>query len=342
MKILSILLMIAPAFAISAEAANTGSAIAAGAQKVYFKGVEISPIVELFRAQMQIANKPFNLYHWGKNEKLVSSSEVQNGSASAGLEFLRKTASGFYAGLSEPGRDAGNVLGAGLYMAVDPLFTESYGGNDPRTWNLLELRIPKGFRILDLDNNNPKPSTAVAYTTAKVTENILNTFQCDVSPMMKGYRDYLEHDPQSKVAVYFILAFLQREFQPPCAELLHHIFAEVLKLDGISYSYGSTSFRDCNDSSNFNSRARRIAFVITSDKWMANAESRARLYTSETKDNVNARTEIESLFASQGQPPHWKDLKSKSLFTDMKPWLQKNIFNCGAEDFLGGLGEGVN
>lgn len=255
-------------------------------QESYFKGVNITPVVEVFRSRVRLVERPFYIYHWGANADLVNSSEAQNDSGAAGVKYLKDSVGGYLGGLSQRGRSYLR-MGPGLYMAADPTSTDDYGGGDPSSWNLLELKLPKGARVLDTnyDSSDFYQNIGLIYLKHLQLQKVLQSFQCP-SDALFAYQN-----GEARSTREFLVNFLVMDYQPACAEFLKHVLSNVLKIDALAYSYSSSDFTTCSSS-----ETRRIAFVMVGDAWLAKPDAKARLYTSRTKDNVDSRVIVESVF----------------------------------------------
>lgn len=256
----------------------------------YFQGADITAFVNLFGAQMRFVEKPFYLYHWGRDRTLLRSNKAQNDSNAAGLNFLNSASQGYLEGLTQKNRGANNMMGPGLYLAIDPIVSESFGGGPRAPWKLLELRVPKGFRILDVSFYElQQMSDRLKSTTL---QQVFEKFECDVASL----RDYINSASNYSSDTGFMNKFLGNDFNPTCAELIKHVFSEVLKIDGLLYGYFATTFPYCGDTIDREKTSRRKALVLMSDDWMKLAGAEARLLSRRTKDNVESRKRIESLF----------------------------------------------
>ena len=153
-------------------------------------------------------------------------------------------------------------------MAVDPVVTVSYGGGS-KDWLLVELELPIGFRLLDLQMLNMK------YTNnSPGLMKILEAFGCS---------------SYSSAQEFFTSGAIR--LSEKCRSFGKKIFQEELKIDGFSYGYGDTNFVECKQGEYSFARA---AFVITDSKWMK-PES-VRYYTENSTHLRENRIMIQTIF----------------------------------------------
>ncbi len=179
-----------------------------------------------------------------------------------------------------------NMYGRGLYAALDPVATRSYG-KWSGTWVLLEMQLPKGFRMLDLnrDGQNSFPERI---------QSILRSVNCPINwDDKQGMFSNLMSPKVPKI-------------DAQCMALIKHIFQKTHAIDGFAYGYNSTSFMECQDPSLEQTNAeegyyggsqrkmRSTAFVITGSNWLR--PELVKLYTPATRDAITERKRILSLF----------------------------------------------
>jgi hypothetical protein len=93
-------------------------------------------------------NKPVTVYNW---HKASGEAELnQNSKAPKEYASLEKFAARYWDKQTDP-TNTGDLYGTGLYTALDPVATRSYGGNsDEKNWVLTQIRLKPGFRTLDV------------------------------------------------------------------------------------------------------------------------------------------------------------------------------------------------
>lgn len=248
------------------------------AKQVLYQSEDITSIVELFKSQTRVVQRPFYIYHWGVSAELRNSKAAQENASAAGLKLLRATKQGFLDGLTQPRRNDSNMMGPGLYMAVDPIQTRSYGPGE--NWSLLEIRLPLGFRMLEATTSSNGGSTS---SHNRAIED-LKKFSCpEVDSSYDGSGEFFRQ----------LLAY--GDIDSKCADLIRYVFSDVLKIDGFMYVYGVTNFSQCRGSDGLDLDSRRTAFVITSDRWVYLPGAEVQVYGSNTKDKREQRISIESL-----------------------------------------------
>ena len=177
--------------------------------------------------------------------------------------------------------DDSNMYGRGLYAALDPVATRSYGkweGN----WILLEMNLPKGFRMLDLarDGGNSFPQRI---------QEIFTNAKCPITWDEKtGMFNSLMQPKQPKI-------------DPLCMSLIRRVFEQDFGIDGFAYDYSSQYFAECKFGQGEGEydrkptrRIRGVAFVITGSSWVT--RDNVRIYTPHTVDAKEDRIRISSLF----------------------------------------------
>jgi hypothetical protein len=170
------------------------------------------------------------------------------------------------------------MYGPGLYAAVDPVATRSYGGIGT-TWVLVQIRLPIGFTIFDLkrDGGDTPPANSALF-------NALDKAGCPTNWEYSGGVMNSIFNPATHK-------------NPSCTATIEHILRDKLQVDGFFYSYTFTNFKACQDTSspqNDTSTFRGGAFVLTNGS-MFKADD-VRIFNSNTVDDLQDRIDIESTF----------------------------------------------
>lgn len=232
---------------------------------------DFAVVVDYFSRFVNEVNKPFYLYHWRSNPSLVQSEDVQLNPSKYGRQIIEREAPNFISGLYVSGRTNSSAYGGGLYAAVDPVVTESYGSGQPKLWVVLTTHIPKGFRILDLRNE----------------QNIANTLNLNALQRSLSRFGCATNDGRT---VGIDQQFQMESLRKGCADLIAKVITK-LKIDGFLYGYSNTDYADCGRDMN-----RHAALVFTSKSWLDLPGADARVYTSRTRVDKDKRKEIESQF----------------------------------------------
>jgi hypothetical protein len=254
---------------------------------------ELAPLTNFVASYKYEMKRPRLIYHWfDASDPYIAShgGATWTGKLSAtdpiGYQYVQGLSSRYfnYNNPSDPG--SGNMFGPGLYAALDPVATRSYGGGND-SWVLVQLRLPTGFTMLDLlrDGTNSAPMDGDVMA-------VLKKLGC---PTGWNYTSGLLNnmlDPATHPA-------------PSCTAAIEHILRDQLHIDGFLYGYNSTSFNDCNppaDPSNPNTNGtsgngnplRNGAFVITDSKRFKPGD--IRVFNKNTTDDPEGRLKIQSSF----------------------------------------------
>jgi hypothetical protein len=211
-------------------------------------------------------------------------------------------------------------MGDGLYLALDPVITRSYGRGSNQ-WVLTEVRLPKGFRILDAHRQGHSPMS-------KEQLELMNRLGCTMD----------EHDdPLAKELVNP----KNNNKSPSCAAVIRRLLNETLKVDALAYGYDSTYFSEC-DATNPH---RQTALVVMNGEKISSAD--IRIFNRTTNDDLDSRIRIQSLIAKArlareepapatlktdaGGALLWHDLEGKPYDSGVSEWIRKNTFACGRE-----------
>jgi hypothetical protein len=234
-------------------------AMASSGTPILFEGVDISPMVDFLAPRVVTLEKPVVIYNWsqdGANGDAWAQGKAQLWSQTFWRSF------GSIEG-------AGNMYGAGLYGAVDPVATVDYGGRNGH-WLLLEMKLPVGFKMIDVNDfysfysyrlTPPVEYVALATQMECPTDGYLSQFF-----ETGGYR-----------------------LKEKCRRLLQKIFKDIFQIDGFIYEYTQTPFKECKQN-----YLQDRAFVITDSKWMK--PELIHYYTAKTVQDLDSRVRIQTLF----------------------------------------------
>lgn len=303
----------------------------AHAEKVEVNGVDLAPVIEIFKRQVRVVQKPFHIYHWGSDSSFYD--RAYSATDARAAEVVRRGAQSFLQGLEAQDRLRGNNYGGGLYSAVDPLSTEVFGTYSD-DWILVDSELPVGFRMLDI---------------VEPQERRISVFEGQQALDKLG----CEYDRNPE---FVRSALAMRRMNPQCAQAIRLVI-RTLKIDGFAYQYGGYNLRGCKRDNGVNAGP---AFVFTSEDWIK-SPSQIHVFTATTPDAKSEREAIENLFifnsshesTSFGEMHvgthtgsmvanagglHWPDLAGSKI-ENMDLWTKQNILNCDLKDHWGPLGE---
>lgn len=234
--------------------------LAAHADDHTLDGVDISAAVKYFKPYVQPIKRSFTIYNWAQSSDLTAG-------ADRAMRTAYKRSETFW---NEYGKANSSMYGAGLYGAADPIFTLSYGGGiSEGKWVLFEMELPVGFRLVDLE----APNVTKDASLRSEVFNLQINFDC---PMIDG--------------IDWVFSSGGTALSAKCRTFTKRLFKDILKVDGIAYNYGATSFQGCKNDYFHESRA----FVITSGDWVQ--ADNVHLYTAKSTDDKERRIRIQSLF----------------------------------------------
>lgn len=271
------------------------------ANRIELDGIDITEAVQFFDKQTSRLSQPVTVFNWSVQTK-------DDDSKFEGR--VQKSSQIFWNGF---GQKAGmhNLFGDGLYAAVDPVITESYGSRN-KTWLLSKMVFPAGFKLMDLTVPIAVPSSV---------QNILSQFQCPL-----GVDNFFQ-----------VGGALLTE---SCQKIVRKIFQEQIKIDAFAYIYSQTHFKVCKEGDAIGEKA----FVVTDSAWMnqknityytaksvKNREDRILIQTSffEAMDD-NSTELITALGSTQTARGRllWSDLNNQPKDAKIKEWLKENKFGC--------------
>lgn len=246
-------------------------------------GVNITPLVKFLEERVVTLKKPVFIYNWSPNGKM-SEADIQRFAPASSRTFWQMYGNS---------KGVDNMYGSGLYGAVDPVLTASYGGYDKESWLLVEMELPAGFKLLDVALFLTNPLTKGISEEAK---KVAEAFDC---PINGGEDKWFQSGGAAT--------------SPKCQQLVKKIYQEIIKIDGFAYSYGRTAFRECTEYEGYK------AFVITDSKWMT--PKLVRPFTSKTATNLEERIRIQTIFLKAlGESPNM----TKETLKPIGEYLAKN------------------
>lgn len=218
-------------------------------------GVDISATTDFFASLVKPLTKSVTIYNWSQQSTEHHTSEDFSDALGLSRRFWRS-----YGTLTQ------GMYGVGLYGALDPVTTDSFGYGP--SWRLLVMDLPIGFRFLDF----MQLTSASSKLSQQVSTQLL-AFECPTTALPDAFFT----DGGAKLS-------------QKCQKLVRKIFQETLQIDGFAYPYGDVPFAECSNDPSVHNRA----FVITRDSWMR--PEYIRYYTPASTDNLEERVMIESLF----------------------------------------------
>lgn len=245
-------------------------------QPVMFKGVDISAAIAFYSKQVSVLTSSVSIYNWSEDPNDDDSSQSQR------AQLWAKT---FWSQYGSAKNGTENTYGNGLYAALDPVVTTAYGGIESTGWLLLEMKLPVGFRFLDLRALQAVPSNV---------QTILTKFNCDSVDAGFAHGGF--------------------DVDKNCQGLIRTLFKDQIKIDGFAYAYGSWTFDGCVNDDYESYRA----FVITGSDWMR--PELINYYTVKTTKNRANRTMIQSLFlnAPSANPEAQEEITLQEVLTLVK------------------------
>lgn len=198
------------------------------------------------------------------------------------------------------------MAGSGLYAALDPASTRSYGGGPD--WVLMQIKIPKKFRIIsstELSGNYYKLSSA--------ERNDLNFIYSQITNIYKSM------DPKLGIVVRKILK-------------------DILKVDALTYNYSSSLYNVCNKynntnysnaSNSYSINALSSAFVFLATERMQ--PKNVKVFNPKTSDATEDRKTISKIIATLYSigANTWPDIQEKDRDLEfVKQWAEENAYGC--------------
>lgn len=323
-------------------------------------------LIDYFKQFVYATKQPFYVYNWFDSSKMSDAwKDKRSASDARGYDYVAKKSKVHWDNQDLPGaHPRENQWGAGLYVATDPVASAGFG---QESWELVQMRLPAGFRILDSDKD------AYHYYPPQIFA-IFQKYGCESHAIV----DLLKTEDTS----------------PPCLSIIKKIFGEDLQVQAFNYGFPASKFNDCAPTA-----THQTAFVITNSKQLKPDD--IKIFNSATSDDREDRIRIQSLFykvayddnqpgtpvpsypgylyfrssiacdnstcqkimticargnysdcktipystlsvpmkmSMETAPPRaghkegllWSDLNGKAIPSDMDSWTQKNLYGCGA------------
>lgn len=282
---------------------------------------EFETLVKFYSLSISQTIQPYLVYHWfssqGRNEIWKSDLSAfssagwhrfVNGANKHWKTFCPKTGlnvevNGYTVNDCEYFEDnygKYGMAGSGLYAAIDPNYTRSYGGAGDG-WVLMQIQIPKKFRIIDADDLN---------------NNYAAEFYSQVSKLDSQAKAILQRMPNFNTKIYYTM-------DPSKGVVVRKILKDILKVDALIYGYGSSILNYV-----VSSYANK-AFVFLSSDRMSPAD--IKVFNSKTTDATQDRSVISKVSFSLGRSygTLWQDFKKEDYKEDkefFKNWINENAF----------------
>lgn len=228
---------------------------------------DVDDFVRIISPFVYVLDHPVYVYNW---HPASSDSELSTNSQDPKSYKNLKDMANRYWGHQTASGNTSDMFGTGLYAAVDPVSTFSYGGGGD-SWVLTQMKLPSGFKMLDLARD-------VGFVLPLDQSGIITKLGC---PESWKYQPLLMNMMNPSAYAGY----------PKCAAAIREIFKDKIKIDGFSYGYESTRYKEC-DSQDANLQS---AFVIVRDDKIP--ASSVRIFDRITQDDQSDRLRIQSLFA---------------------------------------------
>lgn len=242
-----------------AALALAGALNAHAAEKHILDGVDISAAVEMYQKQIHTVTKPFYVYNWSPNAHQGDSDKL--------VAFAQNAAEAYWYSLGDQGKAKDNMFGAGLYAAVDPVVSYSYGQGGTG-WRVIEFQMPVGLRLLDMND-------------AVLAEG---------DQREAGLKVVQQFDCPADGTVGVMLAQGAVGVSEKCRRLIREIFGQILNIDAIAYGYADTRFSFCTDNQFLSAKA----FVMTNGEWMTPGNT--KFFTAQSTKDEEARIRLQTTF----------------------------------------------
>lgn len=233
---------------------------AGAVERVDFRGIDISPLLEVIRPQIAILTRPVTVYNWSQiqNPELDDARLYAQSRAAAELFWNRYGTS----------RDSDD-FGYGFYAATDPVITARYGGDEGR-WLLQEIQLPRGFKTIDLGTRSNGYERL-----SKEARAVAQEFSC---PARMTIADFFRYGASMNPT--------------PCQQLGRMIFQDYFKIDGFFYGYMTSGFAAC-ELDEMRAISGR-ALVVLNSSWMR--PELFNYYSPTTTKRFESRVRIQTLF----------------------------------------------
>lgn len=221
---------------------------------------ELAPAVAFYGKMISTLGRSITIYNW-------SDTAAKGDDGPGYLHNGRAGADTFWRHFGENNPARGSYYGSGLYAAVDPVVTTTFGGGSVEKARLLVMDLKPGFKILDFQR-----ITQSSPTLPSEVSKILTKFNCQ-----------LASNPES----FFKSG--GTNLTDDCKRLVRRIFSELLEIDAIAYSYASSDFQGCAPIATTGA----LAFVLLRETAFQPGDY--RFFTSKSTKNLEERIMIQTL-----------------------------------------------
>jgi hypothetical protein len=240
-----------------------------------------------FAQYVYVMNSPVFVYHWfqGGNIHPVKSSDRK------GFDYLKDQSSLFW------------KTGKAFDLAVDPISSRKLGGSE--NWNLIQLRMTSGFRVLDFRQGKETRFPAAI-------QELLVQQGCPAS--------FNQIDKLPEVVVLG---------KKSCVDALRRVLSDDLSIDAFAGTpLGGTRTSECS------SISKNTAFTLASIKHFTPED--VKLFNEHTLDSVEDRVRIQSLFYKADYDTNFTAGPSDPLFptliTRLNPPFSGGVLHLLWED----------
>lgn len=186
----------------------------------------MSEVRPALQSMIKTTSRPVVLYHWTNRSSVgVPLKGVVDSQDPLYFNYVKGATQGFFR-FQKKSRD---MLGNGLYLAVDPVATRRYGAQGA-TWVLLALEVKKGARFLDLAGRMNSIPADLA--------NRLAAYGCGVT----SWQDVFARADGSSSGTTWGKTVDGKKCQAVKAALAND---PALGIFAARYSYSATSYKDC-------------------------------------------------------------------------------------------------
>jgi len=254
--------------------------------------------------------REINLYHWVRGQTFR-----QFNSPNAYVTYLKST---YYAPAVATATNW-DMEGPGIYTAIDPVATCTYGDctnsaqnpNGP-DWVLVQFVLVPGVKFLALNSTIFYQPTPPAYLNELQSQ--ITAAGCTVGSGMT--------------------TLMEASATVPACQKIRDRLMQITGASAINYSYMAMTFTDCPN------RTTQAAFVLFGDaaiNWNRFTVFTPKLPTA-NDGHMENRLMIQYLFnhvtgpyvqSSYYTDQPWLGLKGQQPKTNMKNWMQQDIFGCG-------------
>jgi hypothetical protein len=251
------------------------------------KDVDLTPAIQYLGKYVYTLKQPVYVWNWfnadGRKNQIWNQQFPSNDPVA--LKHLQSLSRNFWDGYCTRNADLDpaecpkgkpnefstvDSYGAGLYVAVDPVISSKFGRIETGQWNLMQVQLPAGLRVVDL--------TIDAGFLPQEVMAILRPLGCE------GNRTRLEGLLQAPHSGY------SDRDPDPCDLAIRYIFKEVLKIDAFAYDYVGASIKECREGSHHDA-----ALVIVDGKSL-NQTSDVRIFNAHSTDDKVDRARVQSFF----------------------------------------------